>query len=108
MHLAPAMQMHLDDATGAVIIDLQGDFDRGSAEELRRTLDSLGSEARVVVDFSRVRCFRDLAIDVLARGLSASAIHVRGLGTHQERMFRYFGIRTPSRPSAAEDEAAYA
>jgi hypothetical protein len=82
-----------------IVINVEGNFDRSAAEALRRSLDALAEDADVVLDFSRVTQFRDLAIDVLARGLRAHSLSVRGLAGHQERMFRYFGIPVPQRPS---------
>src|SRR5438874_13661206 len=90
--------------TKATVIHLEGRFDRDAASALRRSLDALGSDADVVIDFSRVTDFRDLAIDALVRGLQAHSIHVRGLASHQERMFGYFGIRASSR--APRDDRA--
>ena len=90
------------DTSGAVVIHLEGSFDRDAASALRRSLDALGGEADVVLDFSRVTAFRDLAIDALVRGLAAHSIHVRGLARHQERMFGYFGI-DPVRAASYDD-----
>src|SRR6185436_14646405 len=91
-----------------IVINVEGNFDRAAAESLRRSLDALDGDADVVLDFSRVAQFRDLAIDVLARGLKAHSITVRGLAGHQERMFRYFGIATPQRPSSDDRDDASA
>lgn len=78
---------------GRTIIRVSGVFDRGSALELR---DRISREAGsgLVLDFSLVRDFADLGIATLAAGLDARGrqLALRGLRTHQLRMFRYFGV----------------
>jgi anti-anti-sigma regulatory factor len=92
------LEIHQEENAGKVILRLEGTFDGTTALELRRSLDGLIA-AEVVIDFSRVRQFRDLAVAVLSRGLQNRSLRLRGLGEHQERMFRYFGLTT-SRSSA--------
>ena len=74
-----------------VTLQVEGTFDRDAATRLRTRLEALG-RTDVVIDFSRVRTFRDAAIGVLASGLAAPSLHLRGLDTHQQRLFRYLGI----------------
>jgi hypothetical protein len=62
----------------------------------------------VVVDFSRVRQFVDVAVAVLSGGLKSRSVELRGLGRHQESVFRYFDIpvqRDPERPYYQAEEA---
>lgn len=74
-----------------VTVQVDETFDPHTAVALRARLEALG-QAGVVLDFSRVRTFRDAAIDVLTRGLTTPTLQLRGLDTHQERLFRYLGI----------------
>jgi anti-anti-sigma regulatory factor len=76
-----------------LVLRLAGAFDRATSWSLR---DSLEREPapEVVLDFSLVRDFSDLAIAVLAHGLQAGQrpVSLRGLRQHQLRIFRYCGI----------------
>ncbi len=78
-----------------VTLRVEGPFNRDAASRLRTRLEAL-HQAPVVLDFSRVGTFCDAAIDVLVRGLAAPRLQLRGLATHQERMFRYLGYGAPS------------
>lgn len=78
---------------------IDGVFDGASAWDLRHAIEQLGprSVSAVVLDFTRVREFYDFGVAVLAYGLaqrseSLPRIVLRGLRTHQLRMFRYFGV----------------
>jgi hypothetical protein len=57
----------------------------------------------LTVDFSRVRTFVDLSIDALTLALRGRAVRLTGLGRHQQRMFRYFGLSPvePVQPAEA-------
>ncbi|MHB8876139.1 MAG: STAS domain-containing protein [Myxococcaceae bacterium] len=80
-----------DEQRETVTLKVEGTFDREAATQLRTRLEALG-QANVIIDFSRVRTFRDVAIGVLAGGLQVPSLRLRGLDTHQERVFRYLGI----------------
>jgi len=85
---------------------LTGTFDARAAVRLRHMLESVDG-ARVVVDFSRVRQFVDVAVAVLSGGLKSRSVELRGLGRHQESVFRYFDIkvgREPARPYYQSEE----
>jgi hypothetical protein len=56
----------------------------------------------LVVDFSRVRTFVDLAVDALTLALQGRKVELTGLGRHQQRMFRYFGLSPAETVQAAE------
>lgn len=78
-------------------IALDGVFDGASAWELRHTLEAMQKRVvPVVVDFTKVREFYDFGVAVLAHGLAQRReepkVSLRGLRSHQLRMFRYFGI----------------
>ena len=75
---------------------LEGTFDGAAARRLRQSLEGVSAQEEVVLDFTQVKLFLDLSISVLTRGLEAKNIRLRGLGTHQERMFRYFGMVAPA------------
>jgi len=49
-----------------------------------------------------VRTFVDLSVDALTRALRDRPVFLTGLGRHQARMFRYFGLRTDEREHSAE------
>lgn len=79
---------------GRTVIRVSGTFDRASAFELREELDREPAD-EVVLDFSQVRDFADLGVATLAHGLShltRRRLSLRGLRTHQLRIFRYFGV----------------
>lgn len=91
---------------GAVTFRLAGTFDARAAVKLRQMLESVDG-GRVVVDFSRVRHFVDVAVAVLSGGLKTRSVELRGLGRHQESVFRYFDIpvhREPERPYYQPEE----
>jgi anti-anti-sigma regulatory factor len=82
-------------AGGEILVELDGTFDATAAWQLRGRLATLGIAHRVVLDFSRVREFHDLAIAVVANGLVDALrrnVEMRGLRDHQHRLFRYFGV----------------
>jgi anti-anti-sigma regulatory factor len=75
------------------VLRLRGQFDRASAWALRERLETEAAP-ELVVDFSLVRDFSDLAVAVLAHGvqLTHARIVLRGLRQHQLRIFRYCGV----------------
>jgi anti-anti-sigma regulatory factor len=81
-------------------IRVEGIFDGATAWDLRTTLERSRGKARtVVLDFTRVREFYDFGVGVLAHWLAQRTnalprVSLRGLRTHQARMFRYFGVDT--------------
>lgn len=82
----------------SVIFAVDGVFDGASAWDLRHAIEAVETSAKeVVVDFTRVREFYDFGVAVLAHTLAQRPKHqppvaLRGLRTHQQRMFRYFGV----------------
>lgn len=86
-------QMQLEAQASQARVRLEGTFDASAAVALRRSLDALDLH-RVVLDFSQVRGFVDLAVGVLARELGGRALEVEllGLPEHHERLFRYLGF----------------
>lgn len=94
------LEIYREENAGKVTLRLEGTVDGTTALQLRQSLEALG-EDEVVIDFSRVKQFRDLAVAVLSRGLQGKCVRFRGLAEHQERMFRYFGLATARRPVSA-------
>ena len=95
-------------ATGEVLIQVEGTFDALAARDVRARLRALPRDARVVVDFGRVREFLDLGVAVVAPGLLEDQdrrVSVRGLRQHQRRLFRYFGVDLDGLQATARDVA---
>ena len=93
---------------GEILIQLDGTFDAVAASSLRRRLDGLPSDARVVLDFSQVRDFYDYGIAVMASTLArreGPRVVVRGLCQHQHRLLRYFGVDLDAGRAAPRDRA---
>lgn len=77
------------------VIRLEGTFDLPAARLLENSLKRMNGERRVRVDFTRVREFKDFAVAVLAQALRDHPevdAKVDGLGLHQVRLLRYFGV----------------
>jgi len=87
------LQIHREESSGTVTLRLEGTIDASTASLLRKSLDEVSNKP-VVLDFSRVREFMDVAVGVLTRGLYERDIQFKGLVGHQERMFRYFGFHS--------------
>lgn len=87
------LQIHSEEVAGRVTLRLEGILDGRTAQEVRTSLSSL-SGREVVLDFTHLREFKDSAVGVLTRDLVERPVQLRGLATHHERMFRYFGVAT--------------
>jgi anti-anti-sigma regulatory factor len=77
------------------VVWVRGVFDAGAARALPSRLARIREGATVVVDFSGVSDYDDLALAVLAQRLSREAhdrVVLRGLRYRQERILRHFGI----------------
>ena len=79
---------------GAVVFEMQGVFDVPAAQRLAKALAQADAGDKVRIDLTQVREFHDYGVTVLAQALSAfgARIDVRGLGRHQRRLLRYFGV----------------
>lgn len=89
----------------SVRLRLLGGLDGRTARQLRLELDLLPRNRDVIIDFSGVAPFSDLAVAVLAQELRATrrTLDFVGITKHQERLFRYFGVPlAPSQPVADE------
>jgi hypothetical protein len=103
------MTQVLPRSAGEVLLEVHGTFDAIAAWDVRRRLRSLPPDARVVLDFTRVKEFLDLGVAVVAPGLlehEHPRVTLRGLRQHQQRMFRYFGVDLGSAARRAEAGAA--
>jgi len=85
------LSIRREDSPGQTILRLEGRFDTSAAKLLRRIVGQLPE--KILLDFSRVRDFRDVAVPALTRGLEGRQVRLVGLPKHQERMFGYFGWR---------------
>lgn len=78
---------------GEIVIRVDGTFDRHAAARLTGWLGEVPAGAPIVLDFYRVREFHDFGLAAMATQLAARGpVQVRGLGRHQERLLRYFGV----------------
>ncbi len=83
-----------EESSGKVIFRPRGTLDGDAARLLQGLISDLDPGVAVEVDFSQVREFMDVSVGVLTHSLSGRPVHLRGLRSHQERMFQYFGIPT--------------
>ena len=77
------------------IIRVEGSLDLPAARFVEHSLKRMSVGDRVRIDFTRVRQFHDYGIAVLAQALKkheAIVVRLDGLGMHQVRMLRYFGV----------------
>lgn len=84
-----------------LVLRLEGTLDGRTAHAVTQALRELPA-LPLTVDFSRVRTFVDLSVDALTRALRDRPVSLTGLGRHQARMFRYFGLRTDEQEQTAE------
>ena len=95
-------------ARGEIVIRIDGTFDRIAASRLSGWLGEVPGDAQVVIDFSRVNDFQDFGVAALASQLAGRGpVQVLGLGRHQHRLLRYFGVDLGALPvSMRGDEEA--
>lgn len=86
------LQIHREDVAGRITLRLEGVLDGKTALQVQTSLEALRGHP-VVLDFTHLREFKDSAVGVLTRSIECS-VTLRGLATHHERMFRYFGVAT--------------
>jgi hypothetical protein len=89
--------MSARDDVQTAVFRLEGTFDLPAARLLESSLKRMAVGSRVRVDFTRVREFKDFAVAVLAHALRSHGgvdAKVEGLGLHQVRLLRYFGVDT--------------
>ena len=95
------LDIRLEEVDQRLVLRLAGTLDGRTA---RAVIDALRGLPPVplTVDFSQVRTFVDLSVDALTRALQDRPVSLRGLGRHQARMFRYFGLETDENAQSAE------
>lgn len=95
------LDIRLEQRDQRLVLRLTGTLDGRTA---RAVIDALGELPLVplTVDFSQVRTFVDLSVDALTRALRDRPVSLTGLGRHQARMFRYFGLPTDEGEHSAE------
>jgi hypothetical protein len=92
------LQIFREEASGIVTLRLEGVLDGSAAQLICSSLEEVGTTVPVVIDFSHLRQFRDSAVPLLTFALKNTKVRLRGLGDHQARMLRYFGVDTGSLP----------
>ena len=95
------LDIRLESDGQVLVLRLAGTLDGHTAHAVTRALQDV-PPLPLVVDFSQVRTFVDLSVDALTRALRNRPVSLRGLGRHQARMFRYFGLRTEEREQSVE------
>ena len=95
------LDIRLEEGGRRLVLRLEGTLDGRTALAVTEALDALPC-VPLTVDFSGVRTFVDLSVDALTRALRDRPVSLTGLGRHQARMFRYFGLRTDEVEQPAE------
>ncbi len=86
-----------------VLLRVKGIFGADAASELGELVADAPPDVHLTVDFGKVSAFVDFALAMVARDLVAARARVtlRGLGQHQRRLLRYFGVDDEAPASAA-------
>ncbi|HTS82859.1 MAG TPA: STAS domain-containing protein [Myxococcaceae bacterium] len=87
------LDIRLETGEHRLVLRLTGTLDGRTARAVTDAVRDLPA-VPLTVDFSQVRTFVDLSVDALTRALRDRPVSLTGLGRHQARMFRYFGLRT--------------
>lgn len=95
------LEIRLEKRNHRLVLRLTGTLDGRTAGAVIDALRDL-PPVPLTLDFSQVRTFVDLSVDALTRALRDRPVSLTGLGRHQARMFRYFGLRTDEQLQAVE------
>jgi len=95
------LEIQLEEGEDRLVLRLTGTLDGRTALAVTQALAEL-PPLPLTVDFSGVRTFVDLSVDALTRALRDRPASLTGLGRHQARMFRYFGLSTDEHEQPAE------
>jgi hypothetical protein len=95
------LDIRLEEGEHRLVLRLSGTLDGRTALAVIQALGEL-PPLPLTVDFSQVRTFVDLSVDALTRALRDRPVSLTGLGRHQARMFRYFGLQTEEQEHSAE------
>ena len=82
-----------EDSAGTITLRMHGTLDGHAARQVQLLLADVDPHAEVVMDFSQIREFPDYSVGVLTHVLSSRKAELRGLRSHQARMFQYLGVR---------------
>ena len=85
------LDIRLEEGEHRLVLRLTGTLDGRTALAVTQALRDL-PPLPLTVDFSQVRTFVDLSVDALTHALRDRPVSLTGLGRHQARMFRYFGL----------------
>ena len=95
------LDIRLEEVDERLVLRLTGTLDGRTALAVTQALREL-PPLPLTVDFSQVRTFVDLSVDLLTRALRDRPVSLTGLGRHQARMFRYFGLRVEEQEHPVE------
>ena len=95
------LEIRLEEEGQRLVLRLTGTLDARTVLSVSEKLREL-PPLPLTVDFSQVRTFVDLSVDALTQALRDRPVSLTGLGRHQARMFRYFGLRIDEPEHAAE------
>jgi anti-anti-sigma regulatory factor len=95
------LDIRLEEGEHRLVLRLAGTLDGRTARAVTQALREL-PPLPLTVDFSHVRTFVDLSVDALTRALRDRPVILTGLGRHQARMFRYFGLQADEHEHSAE------
>ena len=95
------LDIRLEESEHRLVLRLTGTLDGRTADAVSQGVREL-PPLPLTVDFSQVRTFVDLSVDALTRALRDRPVSLTGLGRHQARMFRYFGLLTDELEQPAE------
>lgn len=84
------LQIHQELQASGITMRLEGTLDGRTAALLCQSIEAAGTQ-NVMIDFGRLREFKDAAVFQLTQALSPRTVTVRGLGEHHQRVFRYLG-----------------
>jgi anti-anti-sigma regulatory factor len=95
------LDIRLEESEHRLVLRLTGTLDGRTAHAVGQAVREL-PPLPLTVDFSQVRTFVDLSVDALTRALRDRPVSLTGLGRHQARMFRYFGLLADELEQPAE------
>ncbi len=95
------LDIRVEKRDAGLVLRLAGTLDGRTTRALVEALRELPS-VPLTLDFSQVRTFVDLSVDALTRALLDRPVSLTGLGRHQARMFRYFGLGSEEQEQSLE------
>jgi hypothetical protein len=97
------------DAGGPLVFDVTEVFDTVDASAIHVRLESAGPDGYARIDFHRVRRCEPVAVAFLAKVIAArrGQILVLGMGLHDRRLLRYFGMPELQRRTGGETNTSH-